>query len=196
MEQELLDRARAGDRVAFAELVREHREAAYRAAYWVLKDPEEAMDATQDALLRAYRHVGKFAGRSSFKTWLRRIATNAALDRYARRQRDQERSRGLAEGEEAPDRRAHSASETASKAEQIRLVRSAIETLPPAQRAAVMLRDVEGLSYAEIGERLGVAKGTVMSRIYYGRQNLKTQLEGVLGPQAERLRQARGEERS
>ena len=77
------------------------------------------------------------------------------------------------------------------RSEQRRLVREAIESLPPAQRAAVVLRDVEGLSYAEIGEVLGIPKGTVMCRIYYGRINLKEKLGPLLGPRAEAIRIAR-----
>ncbi len=193
MEQTLLKRARVGDREAFSRLVALHREAVYRAAYWVLKDPEEALDATQEAFLRAFRYIDRFDGRSSFRTWARRIATNAALDRYARRKRDRSRTQGLPEDELVADDRAADVDEAILREERKRLVREAIEALPPAQRAAVLLRDVEGLSYAEIGETLGIPKGTVMSRIYYGRANLKETLAGVLGPRAQEIKLARQE---
>lgn len=195
VEQALLRRAQAGDQAAFARLVTLHREAVYKAAYWILKDPEEAMDATQEAFLRAYRAIDRFAGRSSFRTWARRIATNVALDRYNQRRREQERTRFFAEEEDPGDPRQEDIDARLLREERQRIVRDAIEALPPAQRAAVVLRDVEGLSYAEIGEALGIPKGTVMSRIYYGRNNLKERLKALLGPRALEIRVARtGEE--
>lgn len=194
MERVLLKRARAGDRQAFARLVTLHREAVYKAAYWVLKDPEEAMDATQDAFLRAFRHLGTFNEQSSFRTWARRIATNVALDRYEKRRKQRARTQDLPEGAEIADLQSRGVDADLLREERKRLVREAIETLPPSQRAAVLLRDVEGLSYAEISESLSIPKGTVMSRIYYGRAALKEKLAGVLGPRALEVRRARAEE--
>lgn len=194
MEQELLiRRARAGDRAAFTQLVALHREAVYRAAYWVLEDPDEALDATQEAFLRAYRSIDRFEGRASFRTWARRIATNVALDRRTRRQRDR-RFAGALPDEDAALAPFEGAAERLEREEERRLVREAIDTLPPAQRAAVLLRDVEGLSYQEIADTLGIPRGTVMSRIYYGRANLKERLEAVLGPRSEALQAARERE--
>jgi RNA polymerase sigma-70 factor (ECF subfamily) len=164
-------------------LVTLHREAVYRAAYWILKDPEEALDATQEAFLKAYRAIDRFDGRSSFRTWARRIATNAALDRYGRRKRDRALSQGLPEGDTVPDAGAEAVDSGLLRDERRAAVRTAIEELPPAQKAAVVLRDVEGLSYEEIAATLGIPKGTVMSRIYYGRQTLKTKLTARLGQQ-------------
>ena len=197
VEQSLLvERARGGDRGAFTRLVNLHREAVYRAAYWVLKDSDEALDATQEAFLRAFRHIDRFDGRASFRTWARRIATNVALDQYARRKREQTVTRGLPGDECVQDSCAANAEDALLREERRRLVREAIEALPPAQRSAVVLRDVEGLSYAEISETLGVPKGTVMSRIYYGRANLKERLTALLGPRAERIHSARAQEES
>jgi RNA polymerase sigma-70 factor (ECF subfamily) len=174
-------------------LVALHREAVYRAAYWVLKDPEEALDATQEAFLRAFRHIDRFDGRSSFRTWARRIATNAALDRYNRRRKERSRNTAIPDDGSVPDPKGEPVDADMLREERRRLVREAIDALPPAQRAAVVLRDVEGLSYAEISETLGIAKGTVMSRIYYGRVNLKQKLEGVLGPRTKEIKFARSE---
>jgi RNA polymerase sigma-70 factor (ECF subfamily) len=179
-EAEWIQRARAGDREAFARLVEAHREVAYRTAFWILRDADDAMDVTQEAFLRAYRSLNRFAERSSFRTWLRRIATNAALDRRQRRLREPELPEDL-----EPAARGPSASEPRA------LVREAIDALPPASRAAVVLRDVHGLSYAEIAETLKIPKGTVMSRIHKGRQILRRRLADVLGPRAEVLQQAR-----
>jgi RNA polymerase sigma-70 factor (ECF subfamily) len=178
-EDALLARARTGDRDAFAALAAAHREAVYRAAWWILKDQEDALDATQEALLRAFRHLPKFDGRASFRTWARRIATNVALDRQARRKRD--RADALPEEDVVGDPRAVDVGQDLEREERRRLVRDAIETLPPAQKAAVVLRDVEGLSYEEISTTLSIPKGTVMSRLFYGRATLKKKLAGLFG---------------
>jgi RNA polymerase sigma-70 factor (ECF subfamily) len=193
LEQALLERAQAGDADAFSRLVTLHREAVYRAAYWVLKDQELALDATQEAFLKAFRYIARFERRSSFRTWVRRIATNTALDKAAKRGRDPV-GQGLPSDDVVRDRRAAPVGDALERRERRELVRAAIEELPPAQRAAVLLRDVEGLSYAEIADELGIPKGTVMSRIHAGRQNLRGKLEAVLGPRAQAIREARAAE--
>lgn len=197
-EQALLDRARTGDREAFARLATLHRDAVFRAAWAVLGDQEDALDATQDALLRAFRGLPGFDGRASFRTWARRIATNVAIDRVNRRGRDRARAglggEGLPEDEAVADPRGASVGTDLEREEERRLVRAAIEALPQAQRAAVLLRDVEGLSYEEIAAELGIPRGTVMSRLYYGRQTLKETLAAALGPRAAELRKARAAE--
>ena len=180
MEQAWIERARAGDAEAFARLATAHREAVYRAAYAVLRDPHDALDATQEAFLRAFRFMDRFEGRSSFKTWARTIATRVALDRVARTKR-RGRMSALPAEDVVPDDDAPSPEQRVERDERRRLVRAAIDALPPAQRAAVVLRDVEGLSYAEIAEALEIPKGTVMSRLHAGRQNLKRALAPVLG---------------
>lgn len=183
-EAELLDRARRGDAEAFARLAALHRDAVYRAAFFVLSDEEEALDATQEALLKAWRHLAGFDGRASFRTWARKIATNVAIDRHHRRTRD--RAAALPEDDAVADRGRAPVGEALEREEERALVRRAIEELPPAQRAAVLLRDVEGLTYEEIADALSIPKGTVMSRLYYGRQTLKERLAAVLGPRVSR----------
>ena len=176
-----VERARGGDRRAFERLAAEHREAMYRAAWHVLRNGEDALDATQEALVKAWRHLGTYDARAPFGAWLRRIAVNAALDRLERRRRDRAHAGALPEGDVVADAGAAGAGEALERTEAREAVRRAIDGLPPAQRAAVLLRDVEGLSYAEIAAALGIAKGTVMSRIYYGRENLKDVLGRALG---------------
>lgn len=176
-ETELLGRARAGDSTAFSRLAARHRDSLLRAAWAVLGNEADALDATQEALLRAYRHLATFDGRASFVTWARRIATNCALSRLEQRKRDR--------SGELPDADALGSIETSfadelARDEERAIVRRAIDELPPAQRAAVLLRDVEGLSYEEIAAALSIPKGTVMSRIYYGRETLKEKLGRLL----------------
>lgn len=178
-EHDLLQRARAGDAAAFSRLAAVHREALVRAAYHVVGNEADAHDATQEALLRAYRHLATFDGRSSLVTWMRRIAVRCALDRIEAGRRDRAHRRELPADDALPDRSA--APDELARAEEREVVRRAIDELPPAQRAAVLLRDVEGLSYEEIAQALDIPKGTVMSRIYYGRETLKTRLARLLG---------------
>jgi len=188
VERALLQRARGGDREAFCRLATIHREAVYRAAYWVLRDPDDALDATQEAFLKAFRHLDRFEERSSFKTWARRIATNVALDRQARRSRRRRREGELPAQEVVADPKGEPAAEAVEREERRRLVRSASEELPGAARAAVLLRDVDGLSYAEIADTLAIPKGTVMSRLHHGRKLLKEKLAALLGPRAEKIK--------
>jgi RNA polymerase sigma-70 factor, ECF subfamily len=179
----LILRARNGDAEAFSRLAAAHRDALFRSAYHVLGTEEDALDATQEALLRAYRHLATFDGRSSFRTWARKIATNCALSRLEQRTRDSRHGHELPESDALADR-GESFHDGLERDEERAIVRRAIDELPPAQRSAVLLRDVEGLSYQEIADALGIAKGTVMSRIYYGRENLKERLAHLLGKKA------------
>jgi RNA polymerase sigma-70 factor (ECF subfamily) len=176
-EERLLGLAREGDRAAFSRLAARHRDALLRAAFAVLGHEADALDATQEALLRAYRHLATFDGRASFATWARKIATNCALNRIEQRARD--KASELPEGDALRDTRDAAPNEV-ERDEERALVRRAIDELPPAQRAAVLLRDVEGLSYEEIAQALQIPKGTVMSRIFAGRQTLKEKLGRVL----------------
>jgi len=175
-EERLLGLAREGDRAAFSRLAARHGDALLRAAFAVLGNRDDALDATQEALLRAYRHLATFDGRSSFVGWARRIATNCALNRLEQRKRD---AAGVLP--EVVGDPGEPLTEGVAREEERAIVRRAIDELPPAQRAAVLLRDVEGLSYDEIARALSVPKGTVMSRIYYGRENLKEKLGRLLG---------------
>ena len=97
----------------------------------------------------------------------------------------------MPEAEVVPDTRGDAVDSHLVREEQRQIVREAIAALPPAQKAAVLLRDVEGLSYEEISQTLGIPRGTVMSRIHYGRANLKQALQGLLGPRAEKIKFAR-----
>ena len=178
-EHELLQKARAGDAGAFSRLAALHREALVRAAFHVVGNEADALDATQEALLRAYRHLATFDGRASLLTWMRRIAVRCALDRIESGRRDREHRRELPSDDALAAREV--AVDELARAEERDIVRRAIDELPEAQRAAVLLRDVEGLSYEEIALALEIPKGTVMSRIYYGRETLKTRLARLLG---------------
>ncbi|KWW98399.1 RNA polymerase [Carbonactinospora thermoautotrophica] len=167
---ELLARHVDGDREAFAQLVRRHRDRLWAVALRTLGDPEDAADALQDALVSAYRKADRFRGESAVTTWLYRIVVNACLDLARRRAvrstqaLDAETAERLPAADGAPD---------AIERQELRLdLVSALDTLSVEQRAALVLVDMQGYSVVEAAEILGVPPGTVKSRCARGRAKL------------------------
>jgi RNA polymerase sigma-70 factor (ECF subfamily) len=153
---------------------------AFGLALRVLRDEEVARDVVQDAFLKAYGSLDRFEGRSSFYTWLYRIVMNLCLDRKRR-----ERSSRRVEWSEEIEREASADPESPSEPEpQLALERAelrgqlarAIALLPEDARRTLELREIDGLSYQEIAECLGVPKGTVMSRLHYARRRVRQAL--------------------
>lgn len=175
-EAELIERARAGDHEAFAVLVKDHREAVYRASYHVLKDEEEALDVVQESLLKAYQRLDAFEERASFRTWARRIALNLSLNRLRDRKVGARSATSLPEGDLLSDQRAQSPGRLLEGAELKFILHQEIDKLSPKHALALRLHDIEGLTYAEIAEATGVKAGTVMSRIHYARLKLRERL--------------------
>jgi RNA polymerase sigma-70 factor, ECF subfamily len=171
----LVARAKAGDRKAFSELVRRHRSVVYRICYRILGNREDAEDATQEAFIRAYDKLDTFGGRSAFKTWMLRLAVNVGLNELDRAWR----KRSLPLEPEATRRSSPSPSPEASpeadllKSEAVDQLHKALRLLPPNHRAAVVLHDLEGLTYEEAADSLGVPEGTAKSWAHRGRRRLK-----------------------
>lgn len=178
-EASLLERHRQGDAQAFRELYREFEAMVYNLALRMSGNPADAEDITQDTFLRAYRHLNKFKGKSSLKTWVFRIALNCSNTRLrvrgrrlARRVDDGETElERVPDGGRSPEQRALTADLSAA-------LRTGLDRLPAHYREAVFLRDFEELNYAEIAKVLGVRIGTVRSRIARGREQLRKWLEG------------------
>lgn len=199
-DREAVDRARQGDPEAFRVLVERYQARAYRLALRVLRDEERARDAVQDAFLKAYVNLDRFEGRSSFYTWLYRLVMNLCLD--ARRR---DRSARVIETPEpadldrlgAPDvrpaddrtfREHEQDPATAFDRGELRAALArAIDALPDAARETLILREVDGLSYAEIADALSIPKGTVMSRLHYARRRVQELLRraGAVGSELE-----------
>jgi RNA polymerase sigma-70 factor (ECF subfamily) len=162
--------AAAGDRRALEVLLERHVDYVHAVCRRVLTHPEDALDATQEALVAVARRIGSFDGRARFTTWLYRVATNAALDEVRRRRR-----RPLPSEDEVLDRTSAALTSSPSPERTVvaRLdVDAALARLPDEFRTAVVLRDLLDLDYAEIAEVLDVPVGTVRSRIFRGRKAL------------------------
>jgi RNA polymerase sigma-70 factor (ECF subfamily) len=165
-DRELLSRHAAGDRDAFGELVRRHRDRLWRVALRTLGNPEDAADALQDALLSAYRAAGGFRGEAAVTTWLHRIVVNACLDLARRRTARPTVALDETAAEARPAADAIGARETATE------VLAALRRLPVEQAAAIVLVDIEGYPVAEAADVLQVPVGTVKSRCARGRARL------------------------
>ena len=186
----LLEGLRAGAEPAYEELLAQYQQPVYNLIFRLLNDPSETADVLQEVFLKIFRSVGSFRGQSSLKTWIYRIAVNEAYNqrRWFTRHRRQEV--GLEAEEEGsrcyrdtlPDP-GRSPFDLAAGTEAHALVAEALEELNPAFRAAVILRDIEDLSYEEIAEILQISLGTVKSRILRGREALRKILAGRLEPE-------------
>lgn len=181
-DQALIERCRQGDVAAFEPLVEKYRDRAWRLAFNVLRDREDASDVTQEAFVRAWQALPSFRGQSAFYTWLFRIVVNAASDRARQRA-----ARGRAFGtERVPEEdwertmvdESATPDDEARRAEARERITQALAALPERQRTIIMLSDLGDLSYREIAEVLDIPMGTVMSRLH----NARKRLRAVLGP--------------
>jgi RNA polymerase sigma-70 factor (ECF subfamily) len=183
-EASLIQRCAARDEDACAELVSEHQRMVYQLSLNLLNDHNEALDLSQEVFLRVFRTIQTFRGHSSLRTWIYRIVINQARNRqrwWRRRHRSQQVSLDqhiqdhgdLAETvDSGPDRLVGQK----QLADQIRV---ALDRLPFDQKTAIVLREIDGLSYEEIGFSLGIAVGTVKSRLARAREGLRAQLRDV-----------------
>lgn len=171
-----MERSRAGDVESFNALVEGYQGQVYNFCLRMLASREEAEDAAQETFLSAYRHLAGYRG-GSFRGWLLRIASNACTDELRRRRRRPRVSLDAPSDDstaalEVPDK-AESPEQRALRAELGRQIEAALMDLPRDQRQAVVLCDLHGLSYEEIGESTGSSLGTVKSRISRGRARLR-----------------------
>jgi RNA polymerase sigma-70 factor (ECF subfamily) len=179
-ERDLILRAQAGESAAFGELVQRYMRRAYFAALGFVGSPEDAMDLSQDAFVRAYRARQRINPDMPFYTWfyqiLRRFCFNFIRDRKLHRTKLREQKSWIVD--DAAVRARERNPQRAIEREQTRLrVRQAIETLPDREREVLVLKEFEGLKYREIAEVVGIPIGTVMSRLYSARRNLASAIE-------------------
>lgn len=178
-DEQLLARFTDGDREALEELFRRYRALAYRVAYRLLGNEADALDAVQEGFIKVLTHLDGFQGRSSFKTWLLRVVSNAALDLGRQRGRREMLSLDAAPPEEREQTMPLASEDPTQGLEQAdlrELIDEALGTLPEAQRRTFVLHADAELSYREVAEVMGISIGTVMSRLFYARQKLRAYL--------------------
>jgi RNA polymerase sigma-70 factor (ECF subfamily) len=188
----LVSKAKAGAADAFRALVVRYQRKVYALALGIVKDPDLAWDVAQEAFVRVHGHLGEFEGKSSFSTWLFRITTHVAID-AVRRERtsrkddvDEVNEAHVAEGAEGilSTGLGNDPRENVLRRELAAKIQDALGTLPEKHRTILVLREVEGLSYEELAERLGIHKGTVMSRLFHARKKMQAALRRYTGRKA------------
>ena len=174
---DLVRRARAGDEAAFGRLMVEHEALVLRTAWRLLRNVEDARDIAQETFLRLHRHLGGFKPDRDLAPWLYRVTVNLGLSALRRRKRKPESAlefRGaaveLSAGRPDQDRRSDAADAR-------RVIASLLEELSEKERAAIVLRDLEGLEMAEVAKALGCRKGTVRAHLSRGRLKLRKAVE-------------------
>ena len=191
-DQGLVTRARAGDAGAFRSLVVRYQRKVYAVALGIVRDPDLAWDVAQETFVRVHRHLGEFKGESAFSTWVFRIASHLAID-SVRRERtsakddlEEAGEAALAEGGEGILATALGTNpqESALRRELLDKIGEALDRLPEIHRTILVLREVEGLSYEELAERLDISKGTVMSRLFHARKKMQALLRRYAGLEA------------
>jgi len=178
--------ARRGDAQAFRSLVERYQRRVYQLALGMVKDPDEAMDITQETFVRVHRYLPSFKGDSSFFTWTYRIATNLCLDSARRRGRTERVEMDESDAEiearmDPPSAALAGPQRAALNAELKAKIDDALASLSENHRAILLLREVEGLSYEELAHALGIRKGTVMSRLFHARLKMQRKLREYLG---------------
>ncbi len=189
----LIAELQGGDMTAFAELVHRYQDRVFNTVWRICGHAEDARDLTQEAFVKAYESIGSFRRQSGFYTWLFRIAVNVALShrRSAKRRPTQSLdapadprlagSQAATLAARMKEKTAHNPADGASESEIHGHVVAALHKLEEDFRAVIVLRDIEGFDYRQIGEILGVAPGTVKSRLHRGRMALRELLKPLLG---------------
>lgn len=184
MEQddwELVRRSRGGDQQAFRELFERYHRQVLALAVGMTGNGDDAMDVVQEAFVRAHRNLSSFLGESSFYTWLYRIAVNVGIDFRRRQTRRSEivQAEPIDDNATDPERSVDPSVEVARRELGAHVLR-VIDELTPEHKAAILLREIEGLSYEEISKVMQCSKGTVMSRLHYARKKLQAKLKDLL----------------
>ena len=176
-EKNLVEKSAEGDIDAFETLIQSHQKKVYNIALRMTKNPEDAQELSQDAFVRAFIAIKKFRGDSSFATWLYRITMNVCTDFLRKRNKasvisieqsvyESQQTMQLADNEPGPD-------EISEKNQLKKLVKEAMDLLPPEHRQVLILRDLLDMTYKDIANTLSINEGTIKSRINRARENLK-----------------------
>ena len=183
---DLIERCLNGDQAAWEEIVRLHWRKVFNIAYKFVGRHDLAEDLTQDVFLKLFKSLDTFDRRANFQTWLISVSRNLCIDHYRSVRKERETvNRDIDPAELAPvstDKSAYALLETRDR---VQMLREALDKLPTTLRTAVMLRDIQELSYQEIATKLKLPEGTVKSRINRGRTELARQIQRLRQQQEE-----------
>lgn len=200
-DRELILLAQKGDQAAFRKLVQRHQRRAFGIAMGLVRDENDARELVQEAFLRVYRGLNSFQHGSSFFTWLYRIVTNLAIDLMRKPGRkDAELADDHPADDEPSDFPLVSRIDGADPIDVIRRreiaarIQTALDALPPYHRGVILMREVEGMSYEEMAQAMGVSKGTIMSRLFHARQKMQRALADCYAEQGKAARRATDED--
>ena len=197
IDHALIERAQTGDAEAFRELVERHHRRAYAIALALVRDEEDAREIVQEAFIRVYKGLSQFHGGSAFFTWLYRIVHNLSIDLIRKPSRREAELEAVLETEDPADneflRFPDADPQDVVQRSQLReRIAAALDELPAYHRGVIVMREVQGMSYEEMAEAMGVSKGTIMSRLFHARKKLQKALEacyedtfGVPAPKGE-----------
>ena len=176
-ETDMISRCQQGDQEALKEIFDKYHNKVYRIAFGVVRQREEALDVVQEVFIKLFRSIKNFKGRSHFYTYLYRMVMNTAID-HKRKTGKQFMSSLDEEGSFEPSDEAEKGPERILLQKELEeRVKLAMDRLPAEQKAALIFRDVEGLSYQEMAEAMGCSIGTVMSRLHYSRKRMQESLK-------------------
>jgi RNA polymerase sigma-70 factor (ECF subfamily) len=173
----VIQRCLAGDQDAWSQIVRQHWRKVFNIAYKFTGKHDEAEDLTQDVFLKIFKSLNTFDRRANFQTWLVSVSRNLCIDHYRSVRKERETiDRDVDAGELTPAASTKSPFAALEQRDRVELLKKALDQLPPTLRSAVLLRDIQELSYQEIADRLRLPEGTVKSRINRGRTELARQI--------------------
>jgi RNA polymerase sigma-70 factor (ECF subfamily) len=174
---ELIERCLDGDQLAWEAIVRQHWRKVFNIAYKFVGKHDEAEDLTQDIFLKIFKSLNTFDRRANFQTWLISVSRNLCIDHYRSVRKERETiDRDVDPGDLSPTSHETSPYAALEQRDRVVLLREAMQQLPDTLRTAVMLRDIQELSYQEIATALALPEGTVKSRINRGRTELARQI--------------------
>jgi RNA polymerase sigma-70 factor (ECF subfamily) len=175
---EIIQKCLNGDQSAWDSIVRLHWRKVFNIAYKFVGRHDQAEDLTQDVFLKLYKSLGTFDRRANFQTWLVSVSRNLCIDHYRSARRERETiSRDVDPADLAPAAPGLSAYSRLEHRDRVELLKAALDRMAPTLRTAVMLRDIQELTYQEIAQQLGLPEGTVKSRINRGRTELARQIQ-------------------
>lgn len=173
-----------GDSTAYRGLVEKYQSRVYSMVYGMIRNREDARDLTQEAFVKAFNNLKSFRLEASFYTWLYRIAMNVTIDHTRKRKRrevagfEEDIANRDADGGIDEIHHQDSPSKALERKQLYKKIMDCLEKLPADQKQVILLRELEGLSYREISEVMGIPEGTVMSRLFYARKKMQKLLAG------------------